>query len=185
MEHEVSRPDFRSIAESARLGDESGWEELYLALYPRLTTYARHHLDGERAREAVAETFARAVAGIGRFSWSGGGIEGWMFAILRHVITDAHRKHGRAQRHVPLFDGERNQTEAADGLIADDEARAVRAAFETLSPAEQELLHLRVLSGLSSDEVAKVLGKLPGAIRMAQARALDHLRNALSNGDKP
>lgn len=180
--HEDSRPDFRSIVESARLGDESAWEHVYVALFPRLTSFARCRLDDDRASEAVAETFARAVAGIGRFSWKGGGFEGWIFTILRHVIIDAHRKRGRAQRHVPLFDGERNQPESTDGLLADEEAVAVRNAYRALSPSEQELLHLRVVSGLSADEVARVLAKRPGAVRMAQSRALDNLRRALKNG---
>jgi len=183
VEHEDSRPDFRSIVESARFGDESAWEVVYLALFPRLTAYARCRLDSDRASEAVAETFARAVAGIGRFSWKGGGFEGWIFAILRHVIVDAHRKHGRAQHHVPLFDGERNQPESIDRLLANEEALAVRNAYRSLSPAEQELLHLRVVSGLSAEDVARMLGKRPGAVRMAQSRALDNLRHALKNGD--
>ena len=180
--HEESRPDFRSIVESARLGDESSWTQIYLALFPRLTAYARSRLDDDRASEAVAETFARAVAGVGRFSWQGGGFEGWIFAILRHVIIDAHRKHGRAQRHVPLFDGERNQSEAIDGLLASEEAAAVRHAYRALSPTEQELLHLRVVSGLSAEAVATVLGKRAGAVRMAQSRALDNLRRAPKEG---
>jgi RNA polymerase sigma-70 factor (ECF subfamily) len=181
-EHDASRPELRSIVESARAGDASAWEHLYLSLFPRLTAYARFRLDDDRASEAVAETFARAVAGIARFSWKGGGFEGWLFAILRHTITDAHRKRGRAQRHLPVFEGERNQPEPVDGLLADEESLAVRAAYRTLSPAEQELLHLRVVSGLSADEVGRVLGKRPGAVRMAQTRALRNLRDALGDG---
>ena len=55
-------------------------------------------------------------------------------------------------------------------------ADRVRAAFARLSPEEQELLELRVVAGLSSDGAASVLGKRPGAVRMAQARALGRLR---------
>jgi RNA polymerase sigma-70 factor (ECF subfamily) len=45
-----------------------------------------------------------------------------------------------------------------------------------LSDDDRELLDLRVVGGLSADEVASVLGKQPGAVRMAQSRALDRLR---------
>lgn len=180
--HEDPRPDFKPIVEIAKSGVESAWEELYLAMYPRLISYARCHLDDDRASKAVSETFTRAVAGIARFSWKGGGFEGWMFAILRHVIVDAHRKHSLASRQVPLFDGERNEPEITDGLLADEDAREVRAAFHQLPSADQELLHLRIVIGLSSDEVATVLGKRAGTIRMAQARALDRLRSVLTSG---
>jgi RNA polymerase sigma-70 factor, ECF subfamily len=52
----------------------------------------------------------------------------------------------------------------------------MRLAFERLAPEERELLELRVQGGLSSEEVGKLLGKRPGAVRMAQVRALQRLR---------
>ncbi len=96
--HEVSRPGFKEAVSAARNGDALAWEELYLWLYPRLTSYACARLDPDRASEAVSETFARAVAGIGRFTWKDSGFEGWMFTILRNVIVDMHRRSGRVRR---------------------------------------------------------------------------------------
>lgn len=52
----------------------------------------------------------------------------------------------------------------------------MRAAFAKLSKADRELLELRVVAGLSSEDAAAALGKKPGAVRMAQARALEKLR---------
>jgi RNA polymerase sigma-70 factor (ECF subfamily) len=42
------------------------------------------------------------------------------------------------------------------------------------------LLELRVVAELSTDEVASVLGRKPGAVRMAQSRALTRLRALIS-----
>ena len=53
------------------------------------------------------------------------------------------------------------------------------AAFARLRPEERDLLELRVTAGLDAEEVATVLGKRPGAVRMAQARALARLRTFL------
>ena len=58
------------------------------------------------------------------------------------------------------------------------------AAFDLLSPDDREVLELRVIGEFSSDEVAEVLGKKPGTVRMAQARALERLREHLEvSGD--
>jgi RNA polymerase sigma-70 factor (ECF subfamily) len=62
--------------------------------------------------------------------------------------------------------------------VARDEVATVRAAFELLAPEEQEIIELRVQGGLSSEEVGALLDKRPGAVRMAQARALQRLRTA-------
>ncbi len=166
--------ELAALVEAARGGDEAAWEQIYRAFYPRLRAYAGRRLDTEGAKDAVAETMARAVASIGRFSWRGSGFEGWLFAILHHVITDRHRRLGRDRRLVPAAVAD--DSDLASSYLLDEEALAVRQAFARLSPADQELLHLRCVAGLSADAVAEVLGKRPGAVRMAQMRALGRLR---------
>ena len=170
----ANRPDIHPLVERARAGDADAWEALYRFMYPRLLNFARRQLDPDRAADAVSETMTRAVAGIEGFAWRTGGFEGWLFAILRHVVVDQYRRAGRdASRRVLA---EIPGAACEDVLIADEEAGAVRLAFERLRPDEQELLYLRVVEGLSSEDVAVVVGKRPGAVRMAQARALERLR---------
>ena len=53
--------------------------------------------------------------------------------------------------------------------MAGDDSAWMRAAFARLSDEDREILELRVQGGLSSEEVGRLLGKRPGAIRMAQA----------------
>ena len=55
----------------------------------------------------------------------------------------------------------------------------MRAAFERLGDEDREVLELRVVAGLSAEEVGNVLGKRAGAVRMAQSRALERLRREL------
>jgi RNA polymerase sigma-70 factor, ECF subfamily len=178
-----ARPDISALVEQARAGDGAAWELLYRSLYPRLFAYAARQLGADRARDAVGETMTRAVANIGRFSWRGAGFEGWMFAILRNVITDGHRRDRRTAL-LPFAPERHDGTEVSDGVVADEEARAVRAAFARLRPEEQEVLYLRVVAGLTSEEVAEVIGKRRGAVRMAQSRALDRLRCLLDEGGR-
>jgi RNA polymerase sigma-70 factor (ECF subfamily) len=124
----------------------------------------------------VSETMVRAVAKIDRFTWTAGGFEAWLFGILRHVVLDAQRAAGR-RAHVPIvLDHASDEPGPLDHVLGDEEAAAVRAAFARLEPDEQELLELRVVSRLSAEEVASVIGKRPGAVRTAQSRALAKLR---------
>jgi RNA polymerase sigma-70 factor (ECF subfamily) len=70
-------------------------------------------------------------------------------------------------------------TEIDERTVLADEHAAVRRAFDRLGDEERELLELRLIAGLSADEVAHVLGRRPGAVRMAQSRALIRLRAIL------
>jgi RNA polymerase sigma-70 factor (ECF subfamily) len=168
--------DVALLVERAKASDPNAWEALYRRVYPGLLAYARRRLDADRARDAVAETMARAVAGLDRFAWNGAGFEAWMYGILRHVVIDAHRAHAR-RRGEPLDHGD--GAGPLEYVLDGEEAAALRSAFDLLDPADRELLELRVVAGLSAEEVGSVLSKRPGAVRMAQSRALERLRREL------
>jgi RNA polymerase sigma-70 factor (ECF subfamily) len=158
--------------------DAAAWEALYRATYPGLLAYARRRLWGRtEADDAVSETFARAFRRMGDFEWTGGGFVAWLYGILRNVVLEAQRSNRRVS--VAMTPDEREEDDALDAVILDEEAAAVRAAFASLSPFDQELLELRVIGDLGAEEVAAVIGKRPGAVRMAQSRALARLRAAL------
>jgi RNA polymerase sigma-70 factor (ECF subfamily) len=165
----------RAVVGRAAQRDPEAWEELYRRSYTRLFSYARRRLpDDAAAEDAVSETMMRALDKIDRFSWQGAGFDGWLYGIARNVIHEAGRRWGRHERLVD--DRPSVERGPEDEIVARDQAAAVRLAFERLAPEEQELLELRVQGGLSSDEVGALLGKRPGAVRMAQARALQRLR---------
>ncbi|MCU1448980.1 MAG: polymerase sigma-70 factor, partial [Acidimicrobiales bacterium] len=153
----VATTDIDALVEAARAGGGDAWEALYRRAYPRLLAYAQRRLDSDRARDAVSETMARAVANVGRYRPvpGSGGFDGWLFGICRHVVLDAQREAGRRGYAPPeegVFDAD-----PAEGLVSADEAAAVRQAFARLSDADRELLELRVLGGLSAEESALAL----------------------------
>ncbi|HUZ19862.1 MAG TPA: sigma-70 family RNA polymerase sigma factor [Acidimicrobiales bacterium] len=181
-EGDERRARLMRLVEAARAGDRAAWEAIYSSMYPRLIGYARRRLDVDSASEAVSETMARAVAGIGRFRWRGAGFEGWVFGILHHVIIERHRRAGRDRRFAAIRH-ESDVPDVAERLLADEAAETMRAAFALLAPADQEILYLRVVVGLGSEAVAEIVGRRGGAVRMAQARALQRLRVLL--GEDP
>jgi RNA polymerase sigma-70 factor, ECF subfamily len=172
------------LVAGARQGDRDAWETLYRRVYPRLIAFAYRRLqDSDLAAEAVSDTMLRAVAAISSYSGNDAGFDPWLFGICRHVIADLQRA---MYRRLPSRDAHHVIEGAgpAEQLLADEERTLLRAAFARLDPDEQELLELRVVAGLSSAEAATVLGKQPGAVRMAQLRALSRLRTFLQEADR-
>lgn len=177
----ASGPPEADLVVAARAGDRGAWEALYRSVYPGLRAYLARRLGAAHAEDAVSETMTRAVAGIDRFELGPAGFTGWVYGIARRVVADHYRKGARfgrqrlaASRAVPP-----QGPLPGEGLVLAEEHAAVREAFVHLTPAEQELLELRVVAGLSAEEVAAVLGKKPGAVRTAQYRAMGHLREIM------
>jgi RNA polymerase sigma-70 factor, ECF subfamily len=175
----VAREDLDDLVLAARTRDPGAWTEIYRSAYPRLYAYARRRLPStETAEDAVSETMSRAVAGIGRYRGEGGGLMAWLYGILRNVVLDAQNAGRRFSRDAApdvVADG----ADPIDHLLRDEDAVRVRQAFATLSPAEQEIVELRVVSGLRADAVGGIVGRRSGAIRMVQNRALAKMRTLL------
>jgi RNA polymerase sigma-70 factor, ECF subfamily len=158
--------------------DPGAWEAVYLSARPALWRFARSRLaTSDQAEDAVSETMVRAIAAIGKFNQGPNGLIAWLVGIERNVINEMYRQ-GSRLRSVPS-PGEIAAPDIVEGVIASEEADALRIAFARLPSDDQELLGLRVLAGLDSETTARVLGRRPGAVRMAQARALGRLRVTL------
>jgi RNA polymerase sigma-70 factor (ECF subfamily) len=175
--------DESGVVDAARAGDQDAWRLLYRRLYPRLRAYLVRRVGSGYAEDAVSETMSRAVAGIDRFRFGPAGFDGWVFGIARRVAVDHHRHASRSGRQLARAVVEPLGDETGEALFEAEDQEQVRRAFELLSPTERELLELRVVAGLSAEEVAAVLGKRPGAIRTAQSRALAHLRRLIEDED--
>ena len=58
----------------------------------------------------------------------------------------------------------------------------VRHVLDRLTPDQRDVLLLRVLGGLTIDEIAFVLGRRSGAVKMLQARGLAAIRREIERG---
>lgn len=174
---EVTGLDVRALAARAATGDPAAWEAVYRRSYPRLFAYARRRLPSDHAADdAVSETMLRALHRIENFTWQGAGFDAWLSGILRNVVLESHRDRHRAVSVAEPPERASAGDDASDGLIKAVDRAELLAAFTRLTPDEQELLELRVVVGLTAEGVGEVLGRQPGAVRMAQSRALHRLR---------
>jgi len=160
----------------ARSGDEAGFLELWRQLQPRLLRYLRI-LNCEDADDVASETWYQVVRDLPRFSGGEDEFRRWLFAVARNRALDAARAR-RRRRTIPM-------TFSADALVDEDmvedqvlHALSAERAVRLLTglPADQaEVVALRVLAGLDTSAVAGILGKSPGAVRVALHRGLRSL----------
>jgi RNA polymerase sigma-70 factor, ECF subfamily len=164
--------------ERARDGDEAGFLELWRALNPQLLRYLA--VRGVDQREDVAaETWLQVVRDLPRFIGDSDGFRAWIFTLARHRTIDAARVRA-ARPVVPLADLSA-AAEPETAPSAEDEAltrvsteRAL-ALVASLPPDPAELVMLRVVADLDVAVVAQMVGKTPGAVRVAVHRALRSL----------
>jgi RNA polymerase sigma-70 factor (ECF subfamily) len=169
---------FGTTLAEAQGGDEAAFARLFRDVQPALLRYLRV-IAAEAADDVAGETWLAVVAGLDRFRGGEEAFRAWLFTIARHRAVDAGRSRAR-RRTVPLPEGDG----AAERLAAPDTAevalernstQAVLALISTLPPDQAEIILLRVLAGLDTTAVARIVGKSPGAVRVAAHRGLRRL----------
>jgi len=160
----------------ASTGDEAGFLELWRALQPRLLRFLRV-LGCDDPEDVASETWLQVVRDLRTFSGSEEDFRRWLFTIGRHRVIDAARARSRRPA-VPMIssldllaDRHLVEDQVLDGMSVEGAV----ALLARLSPDQAEAVALRVIAGLETPDVAKILGKSAGAVRVALHRGLKAL----------
>jgi len=178
---------FAAVLERARRGSGAALRHIYETLSPEVAGYVRVRGATDVAA-ATNEVFHRAFSRLDRFRGGEAGFRSWVFTIARNLLIDEHRRRVRRPRVVASLDplhhdmtGGNVEDEAMAILNADD----IGGLLATLTPGQQEVLHLRMIAGLTLAETAEVLGRPVGAVKSLQHRAVETLRAKLSESPYP
>lgn len=162
---------FDAVMAKARRGDARALEEIFTTLSPVVAGYLR--LQGSvEPEDLTSDVFLGALRNLDTFRGDEAGFRSWLFTIAHRRLLDERRRLRRRPPPEPLADtsyyAAPDDVEAAV-LTADGQAR-VRLLCDALAPDQRDVLLLRLLGGLTVDEVAATLGKSPGAVKALQRR---------------
>jgi RNA polymerase sigma-70 factor (ECF subfamily) len=178
------REQFPRILAAACAGGEWAWHELYGAVAPQLTRYLRARGVPE-PDDVVGETFVKVVRYIDGFEGDDAAFRTWVFTIGRNLVVDDLRR--RSRRPVDVTPDEQLLKAAPRGDAEDEAMRDLATAhvedvLAHLSVDQRDVLLLRILGDLTIGEIALVVGKKEGAVKMLQARGLAAIRRQISAG---
>ena len=161
----------------AQNGDEVAFACIFHDVQPVLLRYLRV-IAPRGADDVAGDTWVHVVDGLTGFRGDEAAFRAWLFTIARHRAIDRGR--ARARRRTVALE----ESGAAERLTAPDAAdvalermatRAALAAVATLPRDQAEIIMLRVMAGLDTHQVARIVGKSPGAVRVAAHRGLRRL----------
>jgi RNA polymerase sigma-70 factor (ECF subfamily) len=161
---------------SAQGGDETAFACLFRDIQPTLLRYL--HVITPEAEDVAGDTWLQVVKGLPRFRGGEEAFRAWLFTIARHRAVDAGRSRSR-RPDVPL-----TLAAVAEQPLAPDAAelaleaistRSIMVLIKSLPREHAEIIMLRVVAGLEAADVARIVGKTPGAVRVTAHRALRRL----------
>jgi RNA polymerase sigma-70 factor (ECF subfamily) len=180
----VATTEFGDVLAAAQEGSQWAIAVLWGELHPRLLRFLRG-LDPVVAEDVEADTWLVAARDLASFRGDEREFRAWLFTIARNRLIDSRRRDARRPSiaMTPEALGEHPADDdpaaaALDVLTADAAVAFVRTY---LTPEQAEVILLRVLGGLDVNEVAAIVGKRPGNVRVLQHRGLRRLAQRISN----
>ncbi|RJQ69577.1 sigma-70 family RNA polymerase sigma factor [Pseudonocardiaceae bacterium YIM PH 21723] len=168
-------------------GDRRAIERLLASIRPLVVRYCRARVGSQERSSTSADDVAQEVClavltALPSYRDQGRPFLAFVYGIASHKVADAHRSAAR-NRSDPV-----SEVPDAPEIGAGPEQRAMHGELNAemaqllrILPAKQrEILLLRVVVGLSAEETAEAVNSTPGAVRVAQHRALARLRKSLT-----
>ncbi len=175
----------RTLLERARQWDEAALAQVYDEYAPTLYRYVyRRTGHQETAQDIVSQTFQRFLVSLKH----GGGptkhLSGWLYRVAHNLVVDFYRRQP-ADPPTPLdkvaAPAVPPRTETA--VVHEEKVARVRAALQSLTPLQQQVIVLRFLEEKSLKEVAQIVERTVGAVKGLQHRGLQTLQHILQEED--
>jgi RNA polymerase sigma-70 factor (ECF subfamily) len=177
-----SKVSIRDLTADAVGGQPAAIESLLRQIRPMVLRYCRARLGRisghyQAADDVAQEVCIALVSALPRYRDMGRPFASFVFGIASHKVADAMRS--ASSLAIPtedLPDEPDDRPGPEETAVAYLEAERVRKLLARLPAQQRELIVLRVLAGMTAQETGNELGMTPGAVRVAQHRALTRLR---------
>jgi RNA polymerase sigma-70 factor (ECF subfamily) len=170
------------VLKAAQGGSGEAFSQLWRDGNPVLLRYLRVIVP-EAAEDVAADTWIYVVRSLVDFRGNEQEWRAWLFTTARRRAIDERRRIMRRPA-APLAEVASDRlpvsADAADEAIEHLATRSVMALVARLPPLQAEVILLRVVAGLDNEAVARLVGRSPGAVRVAAHRGLRRLAQILA-----
>lgn len=185
----MTEEKFSECIQGMNRGDKDGLRQVYEEYVSYIYGIVRSLLASrEEAEDVTSEFFIKLWEKSDSYR-AGNGHKGWMATIARNLAIDTLRKKRREEPvdfQMRAGSGEEDCTEAAsralhatDGKSVEEEvvgSLTVKEAFSLLKEPEREVVHLKIMSGMTFQEIADLLGSPMGTVTWRYREAMKKLR---------
>lgn len=168
----VDALDFDQLVEEAVRGSDSAFTLLWRNFQPRMVRYLAMFTN--EPEDLCSEVWIKIATSIKSFQGDSNAFKGWIYTIARNAATDLARKKQRSGISVELNE--------SDWIGENSTMVEVLDLVKRLPQEYAEIIMLRVVADLDASEVAEIVGKTQGNVRVLTHRGLKQLNEMLVKG---
>ena len=173
--------DLSNLIKLAQKGDKNAYGKIYQFFYKRILRYCQFNLgEYQKSQDICQETFFRAWKSLPGFRLEkGGSFQAFLFRIAHNLIVDLVRK--KKEISIDRIKEPTQSHDLYEKIEKIDQVAKVKNALLKLKKDERQIIILRYFEEMTSLEVAQIVGKREGALRVQTHRILKKLKGILEN----
>jgi RNA polymerase sigma-70 factor (ECF subfamily) len=168
------------LIDRACAGDSEAFGRLYEKSVDRVYRYIYFRVtDDATAEDLTSAVFLKAWESLPRYKAGKSPFIAWLYTIAHNAVIDHYRTRKQTSaldEIASLPSSELPPDEQFDRLFG---AQSLRQSLQKLTGPQRDVVTMRLIDGMGTEQVARRLRKSPGAIRALQMRALQALAKIL------
>ncbi len=174
----------KDILKKIKNGDKEAFGELYDVYAPKIYRFVRLKVDSqETAQDLTSEAFLRIWQHIQRQRKIRERFQALLYKITRNLIIDFYRN--KSVREILIEDNLEEFSKIEDNntsdelIIRQEEMKEVRRAIAQIHPSYQDVIVWHFIDELSISEIAEIVEKNEGTVRVLIHRAVKALKSVI------
>ncbi len=163
------------------------FEELYRKYLQKVYTYVYYRVGTvEDAEDITGNVFLHALLNLERYEDRGLPFSSWLLRIAHNMVANWYRSKSRETwSRMEIEEEIVGDCELPDEMMErEEERKRVMRAIASLPPEKQQILILRFAEGMKHKEIAEVVGRSTGAVKVIVHRSLLNVHRNLMQMEK-
>lgn len=178
-----SQSDYKLVAAAKK--DLRNFKALYEKYLTSVFRYCYNRVGRkkEMAEDITSEVFTKAIEKFDKFQWQGKPFVAWLYTLAHNLIVDYYRAQGKAFKlsYDSLeIDVAEEKEDIIDDLSKDELKGQLNVAIGTLPEDLKHIFTLKHSQDLTFAEIAELLGRTEGAVKMQYYRGIEACKKEIS-----
>lgn len=168
------------LVKQAQKGSKEAYGKLYALNLKKIYRFIYYMVyDIELAEDLTQDTFFKVWKSLSRYEESKGTFTSYLFTVAHNLVIDYSRRRKESYLDPEIVEAIASDEDIEDRLVRKERQEQVQSALAKLDSLDRQIVILRFFEELPTREIAEIVDKKDGAVRVGLHRALVKLKNIL------
>ncbi|MEK7672591.1 MAG: sigma-70 family RNA polymerase sigma factor [Patescibacteria group bacterium] len=173
--------EIEALVKSVQNGDQEAFAKIYDVFIDPIYRYVYYRVNSAEAEDLIETVFLKAWENIKQYKHDKKSFAAWLFRIAHNLVVDHYRSskdkvYEELNAQLPDLNRQHNPIKSTQNIL---DNQMLKEAIGSIKREYREIIIHKFVNELSNKEIAEVLNKSEGSLRILQFRALKALRNVL------